>query len=220
MAIGYNACAVNIYTDADRASIAIGKNSIANGRETLAVGEGAHAKWSASIAIGNYAGGAGGAQANGIAIGVNTISDGGITIGAQAVSRGAYPVTLGHYACVWGNCAVGIGFYAGTDNCYREYTTAVGALACTPIIYATAIGAKTMATAEKATVLGYGSTGSHAGATVLGPEMESVVTNHAHVNNLFIFNTPEYADNTAALAAGLTGGQVYKTSTGTLMITY
>ncbi len=35
-----------------------------------------------------------------------------------------------------------------------------------------------------------------------------------------ISNTPTYADNTAALAGGLVAGDVYRTSTGVLMITY
>jgi hypothetical protein len=35
-----------------------------------------------------------------------------------------------------------------------------------------------------------------------------------------ISNAPVYADNTAAIAGGLVSGDVYKTSTGQLMIVY
>jgi hypothetical protein len=39
-------------------------------------------------------------------------------------------------------------------------------------------------------------------------------------SNMKITATPTYADNTAALAGGLVAGDVYRTSTGILMITY
>ena len=52
-------------------------------------------------------------------------------------------------------------------------------------------------------------------------------TNYAgNTNATLTFGTatitglPTYADNTAALAGGLTAGQLYKTSTGVLMVTY
>jgi len=37
---------------------------------------------------------------------------------------------------------------------------------------------------------------------------------------LYLKNIPTYADNAAALTAGLTSGDVYKKADGTLMITY
>ena len=37
---------------------------------------------------------------------------------------------------------------------------------------------------------------------------------------LTLSNLPVYADNAAALGGGLTAGQIYRTSTGVLMVTY
>jgi hypothetical protein len=46
------------------------------------------------------------------------------------------------------------------------------------------------------------------------------VSGFTRTEKLIITNAPVYADNTAALLGGLDVGQVYRTSTGQLMITY
>jgi hypothetical protein len=52
-----------------------------------------------------------------------------------------------------------------------------------------------------------------------GPETSSGLM--LSVNNIFYIGTcPTHADNAAAIAGGLTAGQVYRTSTGVLMIVY
>jgi hypothetical protein len=61
---------------------------------------------------------------------------------------------------------------------------------------------------------------THTNSVVLGVNLASVADAHAHIENLYIKSAPVYADNAAALTAGLVAGQVYRTSTGVLMITY
>jgi len=41
-----------------------------------------------------------------------------------------------------------------------------------------------------------------------------------HIQNLYAYNLPTYADNAAALAGGRTAGFVYKTATGSILVVY
>jgi hypothetical protein len=54
----------------------------------------------------------------------------------------------------------------------------------------------------------------------VGKRMSLTHQGKLNINSLTINNLLTYADNTAALAGGLTAGMVYRTSTGGLMITY
>lgn len=54
----------------------------------------------------------------------------------------------------------------------------------------------------------------------VGKRMSLTHQGKLNINSLTINNLLTYADNTAALAGGLTAGMVYRTSTGVLMITY
>jgi hypothetical protein len=86
--------------------------------------------------------------------------------------------------------------------------------------YSVGLGYQVKITADNAVAIGVGSTSSHTGAVVLGANNRSVVTDHTHIKSLFLSNVPVYADNSAATSGGLVAGQVYRTSTGVLMITY
>lgn len=83
-----------------------------------------------------------------------------------------------------------------------------------------AIGSNAAASAQYSVAIGKTPTATHANSVVLGTTMSSIVESHTHVRNLVISNPPVYADNAAALSGGLTASQVYRTSTGVLMITY
>jgi hypothetical protein len=77
---------------------------------------------------------------------------------------------------------------------------------------ATAIGANAYVDADNTVVLGDGAvTDVLAGSTGAA---------RVRAGTLTLSNLPVYADNAAALGGGLTAGQVYRTSTGVLMVTY
>jgi hypothetical protein len=82
------------------------------------------------------------------------------------------------------------------------------------------IGYSNTTSAAGAVALGNNLIASHDNSVVLGINLASVAAGYTHINNLYIKNAPVYADNAAALSAGLVAGQVYRTSTGVLMITY
>jgi hypothetical protein len=126
-----------------------------------------------------------------------------VAIGAQTAATGDSSTAIGRSTNASGSLAVAYGYQA---NASANNTTAVGP--------------SSNASAVNSVALGYQTAASHANSVVLGVTMSSVVTDHTHVRSLFIDVCPVYADNTAALAGGLVAGQVYRTSTGVLMITY
>lgn len=225
IAIGVNANAKNLYNDTDRGGIAIGKNSLSQGRETLAVGEGAFAAQGAyGVAIGRNAGSGSGVQDTAVGIGASSVSvsGGSVAIGYEARAQGNYAVAIGGANPInYGHCSITIGGQAGMyDWDFCEESVVIGWQSRMKASYAIALGGKAKVTAANATAIGYGTTASHTGSVALGNGMTSSVTNHTHINSLFIASAPVYADNAAALTGGLIAGQVYRTSTGVLMITY
>jgi hypothetical protein len=60
----------------------------------------------------------------------------------------------------------------------------------------------------------------HSCAIAVGDCLTTVADRYAHVNNLYIDAPVTAADQAAAVTAGLTAGQVYKTSAGDLKIVY
>ena len=76
----------------------------------------------------------------------------------------------------------------------------------------TAIGAGAYVDADNTVVLG--------DAAVTDVLAGSTGAARVRAGTLTLSNLPVYADNAAALGGGLTAGQVYRTSTGVLMVTY
>ena len=70
--------------------------------------------------------------------------------------------------------------------------------------------------------MGFGASSNvtHDCAVTLGHGMSSVAACYAHLPNLYLKAPVEAADQAAAVTAGLTAGQVYKTATGDLKIVY
>jgi hypothetical protein len=224
IAIGYNANAKNGYNDVDRGGIAIGKNSKSNGRETLAIGEGANcAPGGGSVAIGNNAGQNDGAGDSCTLVGTSTFATSGYSVGVgrESRARGNWTIAMGSIVNCYGHASIVIGGQAGmATDVFSEGCILMGYGAFAAAQYSIGLGHQVKIMADNAVAIGYGSTASHTGAVVLGADNKSVVANHTHIKSLFLSNVLSYADNAAALTAGLTAGQVYRTSTGTLMITY
>ena len=224
IAIGSNADAKNGYNDADRGGIAIGKNSKSNGRETLAIGEGAHVTvGGGGVAIGNNAGGGGGGQDSCALVGTGTIASSGYgsALGREARARGNWTVAIGGLSNAFGHASIVIGGQAGmATDVFSEGCILMGYGSFAAAQYSIGLGHQVKITADNAVAIGVGSTASHTGAVVLGANNASVVSEHTHIKSLFLSNVPVYADNSAATSGGLVAGQVYRTSTGVLMITY
>jgi hypothetical protein len=82
-------------------------------------------------------------------------------------------------------------------------------------------GLSSQATGLRSFSVGVSSLATHDESIVLGSYTASVVPNALHVKGLYLYSTAGvYADNATALTAGLTAGQVYRKSDGTLMIAY
>lgn len=206
IALGVNANAKNLYNDPDRGALAIGYNSMSSGRETIAIGQGANAAQGAqNISIGSGAT----SQDSAVAVGSGTNAASGYSVafGSGAYSGGNWAISLGALSYTYGHTSITIGGQAGTlDGVFSQNTIAMG-------YQAKVKNDDTMA-------FGYQTVSEHAGAIVMGTTMSSVVAGHFHIKNLFIRDVPVYADNSAATTAGLVAGQVYRTSTGVLMIVY
>lgn len=226
IAIGLNANAKNLYLDnPDRSPIAIGRNSLSSGNSTISLGHNANcAQGNYGVAIGFNAGGGGGVEDSAVAIGGNSLSNSGgsVAIGYEARASGSYAVSIGGSNPInYGHCSVTIGGQAGMyDFDFCEESVTIGWRSRMKASYGVSLGGYAKVTAANATAVGYGTTASHTGSVALGNGMTSSVANHTHINSLFIASAPVYADNAAALTGGLIAGQVYRTSTGVLMITY
>lgn len=81
-------------------------------------------------------------------------------------------------------------------------------------------GARTLAIGDASFVHGEDSVASASGTIVLGNNITGTTSNTTYVETLNIKTVGVYADNTAAVAAGLEVGTIYRTSTGQLMIRY
>lgn len=153
-----------------------------------------------SIAIGSGAQTSVGANiAVSIGSGSNAGTETGIAIGYGANQTG-YSVNIGYDGAANGFKAIGL---MGRANANYSFAASGGEI--------TQIGG---------IAIGNSAYSSHANAAVFGATVSSVAEATTHVNRFYIKDCPVYADNTAALAGGLVAGQVYRTSTGVLMITY
>ena len=207
------ACAIaigNATISCQTQSITIGNTSCSTGCNSIVIGNnvcsGTFNGGTNGVTIGNNT--KGGDKSVAIGCNANADADRSVSIGADLLNGGLYNVNLG-YNNNMGDFAfsrVGIG------SCL-----VMGQVSC-----AIAIGDQSTVCASRpyAGSIGFSNMVGHTGAMLLGCGMTSIVENHAHVNALWIQNAPVYADNSAAISAGLTGGQVYKTSTGTLQIVY
>lgn len=152
-----------------------------------------------------------------------------------------------HGITTTGTDNVGMGYNAGTSISTGDFNTAVGsgsAFNITTGLYNTAIGAQAGFTGNKnygvflGFKAGYYETGDNKLFIDNGPRTNEAdgrikaliygVFDANTSNQAITFNAlavylpylPTYADNAAATGGGLTAGQVYKTSTGVLMIVY
>jgi len=171
IAIGYNADAKNGYADADRGGIAIGKNSKSNGRESLAIGEGAYVTvGGGGVAIGNNAGGGSGGQDSCAIVGTNTIATSGYSsaLGREARARGNWTVALGALSNAFGHASIVIGGQAGmATDVFSEGCILMGYGSFAAAQYSIGLGYGVKITADNAVAIGYGSTASHTGAELL-----------------------------------------------------
>jgi hypothetical protein len=201
-------------------SIVLGKDADSTGRKNITIGNSARAMGSNVISIGNDTFGEDGT----IQIGGQATGGSGyhLAIGYQAYSTGDRNIGIGHQVNSRGADAVALGtLYAGSiDSGQYARAVAIGSEAFYGAEGAVAVGSNSKSLALNSVVIGRGSTSSHSGAAVVGSNVMSVVADHTHINSLFIANVPTYADNSAATSGGLVAGQVYRTSTGVLMITY
>jgi hypothetical protein len=172
----------------------------ANANNGVAIGTNAKTGRFNSVAIGANAQTANGANiAVSIGSGASANTETGIAIGYNAGQSG-YSVNIGYDGGASGYKAIGL-----MGSALSNYT------------FAASGGA---ASGSKSVAIGYSANATHNNSYVLGTELSSSVANHTHINSLFIANVPVYANNSAALSDGLVAGQVYRTSTGVLMITY
>lgn len=177
-----------------------------------------------SVIIGKGSGVNGfGLGSDNVVIGTNAISGGfnfsSITIGEGAYSGRLWSVAIGRSANSGSNdSSVALGpnsTAAGSGSLAIMRSSYAGGESGIAIGYQANSGG-----AQYSIAIGRDASASHARSASIGYNVATVVTDHTHVNRLYIKDCPVYADNAAALAAGLVAGQVYRTSTGTLMITY
>lgn len=125
---------------------------------------------------------------------------------------GSYNTAIGNAALQYnrGDYNTAIGYQAGVPN-YNVYTNT------------TAIGSKALVTASNSIVLG-GSAGSYevnVGINTTAPQAKlHIIKNASQLTPAIIEGCNVYADNAAAVAAGLPSGALYRTAAGVLMIRY
>lgn len=153
-----------------------------------------------NVAVGSGLSISGGAIGS-VAIGLGTGVTGelGIVMGYNQTATG-YSLSLGYGGSTNGNTTVGLFGAASGNNSFA------------------ASGGSVNATGAMA--VGSGASATHNYAYVFGHNLVSKFIDTTHVDNLSINTVSVYADNAAALAGGLTASQVYRTSTGVLMITF
>jgi hypothetical protein len=233
----------------DNKSIAIGANAVAaaypaygwTGEKLVALGSDVIISGRNSVGIGSNINSP--QTSNSILIGtdISAYASEAIRIGHQAAGGGyGGHMSIGYQASAVGNYAIAIGFQAspvghnsicisGADygiisgsyqGGFYQHSMAIGTGARFGGNRAISIGDRTLTLSDDAIAIGSSATASHTGSVALGSGMTSSVSNHTHINSLFISSVPVYADNSAAISGGLIAGQVYRTSTGVLMITY
>jgi hypothetical protein len=201
-------------------------NEIYEGDGCVLIGKNIYARGGGQIVIGRDA--VNGAQDRG----VNRLA---VVIGqeARAEGFGGAAVVIGPLCNLKANTGILIGFNGesidtdagsilaiGIGVRAKHTSTALGNFSVADSLNSVAVGQSSTTTANNSIAIGVDTAASHDGAAVLGKGLTSSVANHTHVNSLFIKEVPVYADNAAALTGGLIAGQVYRTSTGVLMITY
>lgn len=140
------------------------------------------------------------------AIGAIAMGAGPTVNGELAIAMGynnsasGYSVSLGYGSNTNGNTTVGLFGAASGNNSFA------------------ASGGSVNATGAMA--VGSGAVATHNYAYVFGHSLSSQFVDTTHVDRLSIKNVDVYADNAAAITGGLTASQVYRTSTGVLMIVF
>lgn len=152
-----------------------------------------------------------------VAVGLNAQTTPGsniaVAVGAGAYAQGETAVAIGYNAGA-GAYSVNVG-YDGSANGFKS----IGLMgrASGNYSFAASGGENTQA---GGIAIGNGAYSSHANAAVFGATVSSVAANTTHVNRLYIKDAPVYETNMDAISAGLVAGEIYRTASGVLMITY
>jgi hypothetical protein len=132
----------------------------------------------------------------------------------------SYVIGSNNFNCATSSVIMGD---AITNNSTSAFLYSFGQfnIQCSSATFNTLVGYGNCAlNSNTAAALGYYNCICHACSVMLGNCLVSKADCTTHVDGLYVKTTPTHADNAAALSAGLTGGQVYRTATGTLQIVY
>lgn len=190
-------------------STASGDYSIAYGHNTIASNYAAHAEGTSTTASG-----------------YGSHAEGGVTIASATFSHAEGNLTkaTGDTSHAEGNLTIAGGSYSHAEG-YN--TQAIGQSSHAEGTETIAIGSNSHAGGNQSTasgttsfVHGLNSIAGGSATIVLGSSITGTTANTTYVNKLNIKSLGTYADNAAAISAGLEVGTLYKTSTGQLMIVY
>jgi hypothetical protein len=197
VSLGHNARIGNAANPVDD-SVSIGANAYNKSQLSVLIGSGGVINSIAAIRA--------------IAIGAEVLSksDQGVTIGFRAISEGIYTVSIGTQSGKnqTGNYNTFLGAFAGNEETVKTFTNVV------------CIGYESKPTKSNQVVLGNASTEEIVSGTNTNLGSTDKRFNKAHLKNLNIDSLSVYTDNSAATTGGLIAGDLYRKSTGELMIVY
>jgi len=209
--------------------------AVASGSSSLALGRNAKATNDSSIAIGNYAGYQGGSGSKSIVIGSENAATGstsismgwlstatataGISLGRQANSRAENCITIGRNSIV--DDAVRVDTVVlGANSKSAQYSQVVGASSFAIGDYCAVMGNASRAAGSYAAVLGSNSFADYNHTTAIGGNTTAINwTDSVTMKKLALIATGNYADQAAAVSAGVPTNGVYHTD-GVLKIVY
>ena len=149
----------------------------------------------------------------GASLNISNSAVGSVAIGSGPSVTGELGIAIGYNISATGY-SLSLGYGSNTNG----YTT-VGLFGAASGNYSFAASGGSV-NATGAMAVGSGASATHNYAYVFGHNLVSKFTDTTHVDKLSINSVSVYADNAAAIAGGLTASQVYRTSTGVLMITF
>lgn len=168
-------------------SVVIGNTSCSTADSGIAIGTTAKAQGTCAIAIGNNA--------------CVTSNASSIAIGQNSIAQGGNATTVVGYAACANDAATAFG---GGAKANALAAVALGYDTNASAGYAIAIGASSTANASCAIAIGPGAGASHAGAVALGRNITTEKTNTTHVQSLIAYGQAASKTN----AIGATGGTV------------
>ncbi|MDP0310012.1 hypothetical protein Q7Z22_11050, partial [Glaesserella parasuis] len=170
-------------------SVAIGKNTKANGYSSISIGHGANAAASESISLGLASQAT---QTEGVAIGARSTSNGnyGVAVGGRSVA-GSHSASLGYLATANGTGSVAVGEHANTGQHNR----------------ATALGNNSVVLVGGGVALGYGSRAEIAGNVDGERQPHSIITDSTVKNG---FKSTQSVENNITIGAVSVGNEKIK----------